>query len=341
MSASPPAAADKPLRISVVIPTCRRPVLVLRCLEAVVAQCIEPSAFEVIVVDDGRTADTQAAVDAFADRHAATHRVRCVRPEHGRGPAAARNHGWRLARGEIIAFTDDDTIPDADWLAEGERALGHELAAVAGRVKVPLRTGAAAGGLRPTDHELMTLGLERAEFVTANAFVRRSALQAVGGFDERFERAWREDSDLQFSLLARSGRIARCPQAVVAHPVRAERWGVSLRQQKNVFYDALLYKKHPRLYRERILPVPPWDYYLIVALSIAAAVLSGMGNIGSATLSAGVALFLVGALAWRRLRKTSHSLAHVLEMTVTSLAIPFLSVYWRLRGALHFRVPYL
>jgi hypothetical protein len=39
---------------------------------------------------------------------------------------------------------------------------------------------------------------------------------------------------------------------------------VSLRQQKNVFYDALLYKKHPRLYRERILARPPWDYYAVV-----------------------------------------------------------------------------
>ena len=66
------------------------------------------------------------------------------------------------------------------------------------------------------------------------------------------------------------------------HPVRPERWGVSLRQQKNVFYDALLYKKHPRLYRERILRAPPWDYYAVVALSIAAAVFSMRGVAGSA-----------------------------------------------------------
>lgn len=332
---------DARLRLCVVIPTFRRPELVLRCLEAVVAQSLEPAAFEVIVVDDGRTDDTQAAVEAFAQGHAATHRIRYVRPEHGRGPAAARNRGWRLSGAKIIAFTDDDTIPDAAWLVEGERALGSELAAVAGRVWVPLRSGSASGGARPTDHELMTLGLERAEFVTANAFVRRSALDAVGGFDERFERAWREDSDLQFSLLAGSGRIARCPRAVVAHPVRAERWGVSLRQQKNVFYDALLYKKHPRLYRERILPAPPWDYYLTVALSIAAAVFWSVDNAASALMSVAIVVFLVGSLAWRRLRKTSRAPAHVAEMIVTSVAIPFLSVYWRLRGALHFRVPYL
>jgi GT2 family glycosyltransferase len=54
--------------------------------------------------------------------------------------------------------------------------------------------------------------------------VRRSALIEVGGFDERFKRAWREDSDLQFALLDK-GRIARCEEAVVEHPVRAEAWG--------------------------------------------------------------------------------------------------------------------
>ena len=150
MSIEPSGPDQEAPRLSIVIPTCRRPALVLRCLEAVVGQRIEPSAFEVIVVDDGRTADTQAAVNAFANRHAATHRVRYVRPEHGRGPAAARNRGWRLARAEVIAFTDDDTIPDPDWLAEGERALGQELAAVAGRVKVPVRTGSAANRERPS-----------------------------------------------------------------------------------------------------------------------------------------------------------------------------------------------
>jgi GT2 family glycosyltransferase len=171
--------------------------------------------------------------------------------------------------------------------------------------------------------------------------VRRAALAEVGGFDERFERAWREDSDLQFTLLEESARIARCADAVVAHPVRPERWGVSLRQQKNVFYDALLYKKHPRLYRERILAAPPWNYYSVVALSIAAALFSFAGVIGSALVSAVVALILIAALARRRLRGTSHAPAHVVEMLVTSAAIPFLSVYWRLRGAIHFRVAYL
>ena len=335
-----PAYRGDGVRLSVVIPTFRRPALVVRCLDAVIAQRLDPAAYEVIVVDDGRTPDTQAAVEDVARKHPA-HTIRYLRPHGGHGPAAARNAGWQAARAPVVAFTDDDTIPDPDWLGAGERAVEPDVVAVSGRVVVPSPNPPVDGApAAPTDHELMTRGLETAEFVTANAFVRRSALSQVGGFDERFKRAWREDSDLQFALLDK-GRIARCEAAVVEHPVRAEAWGVSLRQQKNVFYDALLYKKHPRLYRERILARPPWDYYAVVALSIAATVFVVTGVIGSAVVSAAVALILIGALARRRLRRTSHAPAHVIEMIVTSVAIPYLSVYWRLRGAIHFRVGYL
>jgi len=87
--------------------------------------------------------------------------------------------------------------------------------------------------------------------------------------------------------------------------------------------------------------VPPWNYYLIVALTLATPVLAWAGIWGSAATSGLLALALVLQLAWRRLRRTSHAPAHVWEMLATSVLIPFLSVYWRLRGALRFRVPFL
>jgi len=334
---SAPEAGIEALRLSVVIPTYRRPDLLCRCLEAVFAQTLDPHAFEVIVVDDGHTDDTQAVVDAFKARPGPV--VRYLRPRNGRGPAVARNAGWRAASAQVVAFTDDDTVPAPDWLEQGERALVPGLVALCGRVAVPRGEGDAAD--RPTDHELMTRGLETAEFVTANAFVRRSALLTVGGFDERFQRAWREDSDLQFRLLRDAGPVGRAKDAVVVHPVRPERWGVCMRQQKNVFFDALLYKKHPKLYRERILRAPPWDYYAIVALTLAAPVLWAAGIGGSAVVSVLLALAGVLRLAVKRLRRTALTPEHIVEMVLTSAVIPFLSVYWRLRGALHFRVLFL
>lgn len=320
-------------RISVVVPTCRRPALLLRCLHALIAQKLPADAYEVIVVDDGHDDATRVIVEQLRRRVHASQRpsLRYLRPARGRGPAVARNAGWRAARGEVIAFTDDDTMPRPDWLARGERALEPELAAVRGRVTVPVSA-------EPTDHERMTQGLERAEFVTANVFVRRAALERIDGFDERFTRPWREDSDLQFRLEEAAGPIGHCDDAVVVHPVRPEPWGVSLRQQRNVMFDALLYKKHRERYRQRIRSVPPWHYYAIVVLAFVAlvAALAGQGTLAAACAAAAGAQVLW--MAGTRLARTSHKPRHVAEMLATSALIPFLSVYWRLRGALHWRV---
>lgn len=331
-------------RVSVVIPTYRRPELLLRCLGGVLAQRLD-GGFEVIVVDDGHDDATQRAVEALrsslANRDSSNDiTLTYLRPAHGRGPSVARNYGWRHARAPLVAFTDDDTVPQPGWLAHGDRAMrdAPQWSGLCGRVEVPL---APESRRRPTDHELMTCGLETAEFVTANAFVRRDALLRIGGFDEQFARAWREDSDLQFRLMREAGPVGRCPDAVVQHPVRRERWGVCLRQQKNAYFDALLYKKHPTLYRERIDPTPPWHYYGIVIASIGAVLALALRKptLGAAALV--LALALIARVAWRRLRPTSRVPADMLEMIATSALIPFLSVYWRLRGALRFRVLFL
>lgn len=331
-----PAAARPD--VSVVMPTYHRPALLERCMRALLAQTLAPERFEVLVVDDGHDDLTRGQVEAIAALQPAP-RIRYLRATRGRGPAVARNYGWRAAEAPCVAFTDDDTQPEPAWLAEGLAALREhpDWVAAAGQVRVPCEGEATR---RPTDHELMTRGLETAEFVTANAFVRREALERIAGFDERFLRAWREDSDLQFRLQA-LGPVGRAPAAVVCHPVRPERWGVSLRQQRNVFFDALLHRKHPRLYRHCIRRVPPWDYYAIVALTLAAPLLAVAGHARAAAVALALALLLIGRLALRRLARTSLAPGHVWEMLATSAVIPFLSVYWRLRGALHFRTPFL
>jgi fatty acid desaturase len=128
---------------------------------------------------------------------------------------------------------------------------------------------------------------------------------------------------------------------VVAHPVRDVPWGFSLKTQANVFFDALLFKKHPTLYRQRIRPRPPWRYYFIVLCTLAA-LLAALA--GEAWLALGLclpALVAVGIFAAERLHGTAHTPSHIAEMLLTSLAIPYLSVYWRVKGAWHFRVPFV
>jgi GT2 family glycosyltransferase len=287
-----------PPLVSVVVPTCGRPDLLQRCLDALERQTLPADAFEIIVVDDTRSR---------------------------RGPAAARNTGWRRAASDLIAFTDDDTVPDERWLERGVAAFGVGVDAVCGRIVMPIPA-------TPTDYERNENGLERAEFVTANCFVRRAALEKIGGFDENFRMPWREDSDLQFRLLQASCTIARADDAVVVHPVRPAPWGVSLRQQKKVMFDALLFRKHPELYRSRIRRAPRWDYYLAVASLL-------LGTMWPVWLA--LWALLTARFCLHRLRGTSKSPSHITEMVVTSMLIPPVSVFWRLVGALKFRTAFI
>src|SRR5438874_12005160 len=93
--------------VAVVVPTCGRPDLLRRSVGALEAQSLAADAYEIIVVDD-----------------------RLAR----RGPAATRNIGWRRAKAPIVAFTDVDTVPNAEWLARGLAAYDPGVDAVAGLI---------------------------------------------------------------------------------------------------------------------------------------------------------------------------------------------------------------
>jgi GT2 family glycosyltransferase len=317
-------------RLSIVVPTFRRPDLLARCLDALVHQTLD--SYEVIVADDAALDSTREKVEGLKARAP----VRYVAVTGSHGPAAARNAGWGAARGEVVAFTDDDTIPDPGWAAAGLGAFDRDptLAAVTGRTEVPLPP-------RPTDYERNESGLATAEFITANCFVRRSVLEEVGGFDERFRIAWREDSDLHFELIERGMKIVKVPEAVVVHPVRPAPWGVSLRMQRKVRYEALLAKKHPQLYRRKIGVHRPWAYYAIVLAILTGIAGLVLGSVPVVAAAAAVWLVLTGRFILRRLRGNSLRPAHVAEMIVTSALIPPLSLFWRLSGAVRFRTVFL
>src|SRR5580704_13436050 len=115
---------------SVVIPTRNRVDRLRSCLGALAAQNYPREKFEVIVVDDGGAQEIEPIERALRDRV----EIRVVRQPQT-GPAAARNRGVSLARGEFLAFTDDDCTPIPDWLSELERVLrSNPNALVGGRV---------------------------------------------------------------------------------------------------------------------------------------------------------------------------------------------------------------
>ena len=314
------------LRVDVVIPTVGRASLG-RLLDALAASD-GPRPGRVLVVDDRRRPAApllEAGGSARTAPHVAVLRGRAA------GPAAARNVGWRASHAEWIAFLDDDVVPDADWLArlvDDLREAGPDVGGVQGRLRVPLPSWR-----RPTDWERNVRGLEHARWATADLAYRREALDRVGGFDERFPRAYREDADLGLRVTEAGYRIL-VGRRRSTHPVRpADRW-VSLRLQAGNADDARMRARHGRRWRERA-GVPAGRRPRHVAITAAALV--GLAALATgrrrAALLAGAA-WLAGTadLAWARIAPGPRTADETLTMLATSPLLPPAATCHWLRG---------
>ena len=320
------------IKISCIIPTYKRPQLVVKCIAALEKQSLSSEDFEVIVVTDGPDEETLFALQSLAVQHLLKNFC-CINLQKKAGPAAARNKGASMARGELIAFTDDDCLPDAYWLENLWQAYNKEQKkeiALSGQTIVPYK-------VPPTDYEKNIAQLETADFITTNCACSKKAFEITGGFDEDFPTAWREDSDLHFKLIAAGIPILKISDAIVIHPVRKAKWGVSIREQKKGIYNALLYKKHPRLYKQKIGNKPLWNYYAIIFLLPVTIITLALHKKVLSFLCFAGWVFFVTQFVMKRLKGTSRNTKHITEMIVTSLIIPYLSVYWTLRGAIRYK----
>ena len=304
---------------SVVVPTIGRPSL------RVLIDALGEPAYPVVVVDDRRTPERPLDLPGWVE----------VVPGPARGPAAARNAGWRATATGWVAFLDDDVLPAPGWAAAlaADLELPAHVAATQARIRVPL-----PAGRRPTDWERNTAGLEVSRWATADMAFRRSALVRVGGFDERFPRAYREDADLALRLRAAGFELVR-GEREITHPVRpASRW-VSVRTQAGNADDALMRRLHGRDWRERSgafagrLP-----RHIAVTAAGAASLIGVMTRHRTLALSGGLA-WLAGTaeLAAARIAPGPRTAAEVATMVATSAAIPPAAVAHRLRGELRAR----
>jgi GT2 family glycosyltransferase len=174
---------------SVVIPTRNRPQALEYCLDALAEQSLPPGSFEVIVVDDG----SESALSLDPARWAAKFHLKLIRQKNT-GPGGARNRGATEARGEFIAFTDDDCLPTANWLEKLVSALRQQPAALVG--------GSTFNGLNSdifaeTSQLIVELVYRHFNshpqqayfFASNNMACSRRVFDAVGGFDTNFNLA--------------------------------------------------------------------------------------------------------------------------------------------------------
>jgi HAD superfamily hydrolase (TIGR01662 family) len=312
---------------SVVIPTIGRQSL--DALLEALAAAPGPRPAELILVDD------RPSGPALRPERPGLSPVRVVRTGGG-GPARARNLGWRTARTEWIAFLDDDVVPDPDWyelLAQDLADLPADVAGSQGRVRVPLPRDR-----RPTDWERGTAGLATSSWITADLAYRRAVLAAVGGFDERFPRAFREDSDLALRVMDTGARLVR-GQRRITHPVRrTDRW-VSVRVQAGNADDVLMRRLHGTDWRERAdAPLGRRPQHLSVATAATAAVgLAAARRPRAAALAAIAWLAGTAEFAWARIRPGPRDPAEVATMLATSVLIPPLATWHWTRGVVQHR----
>jgi GT2 family glycosyltransferase len=229
--------------IDIVIPTIGRPSL--RTLLDSLAISVGPQPGRIIIVDDRKNRSTRLELGPAA--RALSERITILHAG-ARGPAAARNRGWRESRAPWVAFLDDDVVVGPTWLADLTSDLcdaPSDAAASQGRVDVPLPSDR-----KPTDWERNVAGLASARWITADCAYRRSVLLRVAGFDERFPRAFREDADLALRVIARGWRIGLGKRRVT-HPVRSASPFVSIAQQAGNADDVLMEALHGKDWFER------------------------------------------------------------------------------------------
>jgi histidinol-phosphate phosphatase family protein len=312
--------------VDLVVPTIGRPSLATLLAALAAADGALPG--RIVLVDDRRQATTPLLADAPPPRLA---RRLTVLRGRAAGPAAARNVGWRASRAEVIAFLDDDVVPDPDWLArlaEDLAALAPDVGGSQGCLRVPL-----PARQRPTDWERNVAGLATAQWATADMAYRRAVLEAVGGFDERFPRAYREDADLALRVLAAGFCLAR-GRRTVAHPVRpADRW-ISVRLQRGNADDVLMQALHGRSWRARAgVPRGRRARHLAITAAALFAVV-GLATRRRGLATAGALAWLGGTaeFAWARIAPGPRTRDEVLTMLLTSAALPVAASAWWLGG---------
>ena len=180
---------------SIVIPTYNRPERLANCLKAIAELDYQGDRFEVIVVDDGSKTPLDSVVTPVQDKI----QVKLLRQANA-GPAAARNRGASEARGEFIAFTDDDCQPLPDWLNQFASSLATAPQAMIGGKTI---NALADNPFSTASQELIDYLYEyynpakgkKAFFASNNIALPKSGFDSLGGFDVSFPLAAAEDRD--------------------------------------------------------------------------------------------------------------------------------------------------
>lgn len=204
-------------QFSIIVPTYNRQLALNRCLRSLLRQAYPPDQFEVIVVDDGSVHPVILDPDLFVGGFA----VSLMRiPNSGPGPA--RNAGVAVAKGQFLAFTDDDCQPDPLWLLELERNLSVDSCRiVGGKTLNMLRRNPCSSTSQLIVDMAYAYYNEVPDsarfFATNNLAVRADLFARTGGFRGGAFRIASEDREFCDRWRQRGLKLRFAPDAIVYH----------------------------------------------------------------------------------------------------------------------------
>lgn len=187
------------------------------CLKSLSNQPVDKECFEVIIANDGGDRNSLTGLDFGNERFS----IRCFHLEH-KGPAAARNFAVEKARGSIIVFLDDDSIPAENWLNAVIKAWEEHpnAAGIGGYVTYNQEDNIYCR----VNSDLFNWYLERCSsdgdclfLSTCNAGYRKDIFKKVKGFDEQFKNASGEDRDLNIKILKIGGEFKLDRNILIYH----------------------------------------------------------------------------------------------------------------------------
>jgi len=232
----------KNVKVSVVLPTYNRKRILVNCLDSLSKQTYPKKSYEVVIVDDGSTDGTEEVVKKFTKK-LNIHYIK----QKNKGHSRAKNAGIKLAKGEIIAFIDDDCIAVKDWLKNAvPNFKDKDIGGVEGRTTTDYKN------ITPLTR--LVVNETGGNYQTCNILYRKKILEEIKGFDLGFK-SHREDTDLAWRVLDRGYEIKFVNSAVVTHP--PVHYSIknlvkrTIKLKKSV-WDIYLIKKHPKRYKKNI-----------------------------------------------------------------------------------------
>lgn len=263
-----PALVESELpRVSVIIPVKDRAADLRNCLNSLAALDYPPQLLEIIVVDDGSSDATPEVARELGARLVHSGAV-------GGGPAAARNRGADVARGEILAFIDSDCTASPQWLRELLPVFTDpRVAAVGGWVDgmhhaAPMDRYEAVMSSLNLGRRVMTGGAGGDTFYlpSCNLLLHRSAFAAAGGF--RAELQVGEDVDLTWRLRDAGHSIVYLPRGSVCHAHRSRLWPFMKRRFDYGTSEGMLQQLHPVRGKKMLLPPMLTAILALLALAL-------------------------------------------------------------------------